>query len=561
MPDIATALQQMATADPRVRILHTQYFYPGDALVPSSQAASDASIRLANGVTLVKLYVRTTGSLPPSATPHLTVGTDVGIELWLPDAETWNGRLRVQIQGGFMGDAGVTAADQFAAAPCGSELPMGQLAADRGYVVASTDGGHVATTYEDTSYLLNADGTVNHEGFKNIAWRATRETARLSKATILAYYGRPQTYSYLFGCSTGGRQAYHSAQKYPADFDGYLAGCPSLTQSILFPSLIHPLIVVNNDLGGQPFKPGQLEMVSRKALTAGDTTVTGDHDGYITHWDDNTYDPTKDPTVLDTASGGTNTEPWALSIAQARAINKIWYGPTIDGNIPDPAVDNGSHYKLSPNQLWWGKIRGTRIDFAGRPRDIGGGWLANVFSDPAYASSLWNHPLGEAKNKWTKMTHKEFAEALLASRARDPDFENMDADYPDLREAQRLGKKILTYHAIGDTGVAPQSSVRYYEASSAVTGGLAATQAFHRLFLIPGMGHCTRYRGVAGYVDPPMPTLEEMFDALVAWVERGEALDHLDATSVDGKLKRRLYAYPKSPRHEGGKGAETTSKL
>ncbi|CAK7211248.1 hypothetical protein SBRCBS47491_001056 [Sporothrix bragantina] len=62
------------------------------------------------------------------------------------------------------------------------------------------------------------------------------------------------------------------------------------------------------------------------------------------------------------------------------------------------------------------------------------------------------------------------------------------------------------------------------------------------------MGHCIRYRGVAGYVDSSMPTLEEIFEALVAWVERGEAPDYLDATSADGKLKRRLYAYPQSPR-------------
>ena len=45
-----------------------------------------------------------------------------------------------------------------------------------------------------------------------------------SKAVIQAHYGGPPKRSYFNGCSQGGRQAITSAQRYPDDFDGIVAG-------------------------------------------------------------------------------------------------------------------------------------------------------------------------------------------------------------------------------------------------------------------------------------------------------------------------------------------------
>src|SRR6185503_6678627 len=49
-----------------------------------------------------------------------------------------------------------------------------------------------------------------------------------SKAIISAYYDTPVKYAYWNGCSAGGRQAMKEAQKYPADYDGIIAGSPGL---------------------------------------------------------------------------------------------------------------------------------------------------------------------------------------------------------------------------------------------------------------------------------------------------------------------------------------------
>ena len=54
------------------------------------------------------------------------------------------------------------------------------------------------------------------------------ETAVASKKIIEAYYGNAPKFSYFNGCSAGGRQAMKAAQRFPADFNGIIAGAPGL---------------------------------------------------------------------------------------------------------------------------------------------------------------------------------------------------------------------------------------------------------------------------------------------------------------------------------------------
>jgi feruloyl esterase len=227
-----------------------------------------------------------------------------------------------------------------------------------------------------------------------VTWQATHLLITLTKKIVEVYYNRPAKSAYLFGCSTGGRQAYHIAQKFPHDFDGILVSCPSITQSHLFASLGHPHIVIHNDLKDVGFTPEQLEVVSQKAIAIADTAITGQHDGYVTIWQDNAYDPSQDPSIISINDGGNCTQPWALTKAQCHAINKIWYGPTLDGSIPDPATDNGANPERPSHQLWWGKLRGTRIEFANVKRDIVGNILALSYKDPSLAPPSWNHRAG-----------------------------------------------------------------------------------------------------------------------------------------------------------------------
>ena len=65
----------------------------------------------------------------------------------------------------------------------------------------------------------------------DFGWRAVHEMTVASKAVVAAHFGAAPKFSYWNGCSAGGRQAMVEAQRFPADFDGIIAGSPGLDWS------------------------------------------------------------------------------------------------------------------------------------------------------------------------------------------------------------------------------------------------------------------------------------------------------------------------------------------
>lgn len=136
-----------------------------------------------------------------------TADSDIKSEVWLPEASVWNGKLLMEGGGG----------------PIGSINTAGMThAVHEGYASASTDTGHSGS---------NGRFALGHpDKITDFAYRAMHETAVEAKALITAYYGRSPRLSYWEGCSTGGRQGLMSAQRYPEDFDGIIAGAPAYNQ-------------------------------------------------------------------------------------------------------------------------------------------------------------------------------------------------------------------------------------------------------------------------------------------------------------------------------------------
>ena len=129
--------------------------------------------------------------------------TQIAVEIWLPDAGKWNGRLIGLGNGGAAGSINP-----------GSLL--GQCA--QGYAAVTTDMG---TAPNDRS------GVGNPEVWKDFGFRATHLMTVVAKQVIKAYYGKGPEYSYFNGSSTGGQQALQEAQRYPEDYDGIMAGIPA----------------------------------------------------------------------------------------------------------------------------------------------------------------------------------------------------------------------------------------------------------------------------------------------------------------------------------------------
>src|SRR5260370_21525559 len=140
-----------------------------------------------------------------------------------------------------------------------------------------------------------------------------------------------------------------------------------------------------------------------------------------------------------------------VNLAEANAINKIWYGQTVDGTYPDPAVDNASDPTLaSSNQLWWGLTRGANIaSLAGpMPFTIATDMVALELQDPTYATPTFINAVRNGLNRRQQMTYADLPSAYNQGIAMQSSFANINTDNPDLTMARNNGDKILSFHGL-----------------------------------------------------------------------------------------------------------------
>lgn len=426
-----------------------------------------------------------------------TVTPQIQFEVWLP--ENWNGRLQAVGGGGLAGVISYGA--------------MAQAVRD-GYATASTDTGHVAS---DTAWLFDKGRQEDY------GYRAIHEMTVKAKDIIAAHYGKPQEYAYFNGCSTGGRQGFMEVQRYPNDYDGVVSGAPVFNFTRLHMGQLWSyqarMRSPDANLTGDDFA-----LVMQGAVAACDMN-DGVKDGIIT-------DPRTchfDPAVLQCKAGDTSGSRSCLSAAQVETVKKIYAGAVNPrtGEQVYPGLEPGGEGP-QPGNPGWSMIMGDK-PFALDTAVIGGLGFENLDFD-------------------------------LKSFDFDEDVKTIDAKLmgvlnavnPDLREFEAHGGKQIIYHGWSDPGVMPMETVNYYERlqkfraqSQGSKDPLAETQAYSRLFMVPGMGHC---RGGVG------PDQADFMSAIVDWVEHGKAPERIIASHVEnGKttMTRPLCPHPQVARYKG----------
>lgn len=536
--------------DVNTRVTLVKAFKKGDSLALSDTPATPKPPVASNDVCLVKLIVGP-GNPGPAGAPSTSAG--IGIEAWLPAKANWNQRIHALALGGFGGNPGISSTTVISNASI-SNLRAPDIAQVEGAVSGITDGGH-ADPVGSGAFAMNPDGSINKTLWTDVSTRAPHELASKLKSLTAAYYGAPQKKAYLEGCSGGGRQGYSEAQNFPTDYDGIVAAAPSINQTQFFPADLYPQIVFQRDLGGVAPTQAQIALVSGAAVSACDTALNGQHEGYISDPGQCRYDPTTDPSVLCTASGGTNTTAACVTAAQASAFNKIWYGPTANGSVPAPGTDNGFNAVRSPGQLWWGPTRGTNLAVL-LGFTLSMDQVALNLQDPRYARPEFINATGNGQNLWKNLTYQNYADMLARGAALNQDFGNIDTDNPDLKSFMNAGGKMLTYQGLSDQLVTPQSTINYYTRSSNVLGGFAEEQKFHRLFFVPGYGHCGGVGSASGTASPvPNPPLlkdTQMYDTLTNWVEKNVAPSTVTVTTADNSISRPLCMFPQKLSYVGG---------
>ncbi len=421
-------------------------------------------------------FCRVAATIKPSS------DSDIKVEVWLPSAN-WNGKLQSVGNGAFSGAIGYAAM---------------MTALRAGYATASTDTGHVGGSGE---FALG-----HPEKIVDFGYRSEHEMTVKAKAIIGAFYDNPLKYAYWNGCSAGGRQAMKEAQKYPADYDGIIAGSPGLDWTGRAAGALRMAQALKDEAARIPAAKAQL---LHKAVVEACDATDGVKDGLI-------EDPTKckfDPGVLECKGEDSAA---CLTKGQAQTARLIYMSPVNPKTKREiTGLAHGS--ELGWTDLGWtASARSTGLD---QFRFI-------VFKDPKWDIEKFN-----------------FETDIV--RAEEVDNDTINALDPNLKAFFDRGGKMIQYHGWADPQISPGNSVQYYKRVADANGGMSKVQNSHRLFMAPGMGHCSGGEG---------PNAVDWVAALEQWVERKQAPAMILAShSTQGKVDRTrpLCPYPQTASYKG----------
>ncbi|HEU4626266.1 MAG TPA: tannase/feruloyl esterase family alpha/beta hydrolase [Steroidobacteraceae bacterium] len=415
----------------------------------------------------------------------------IGFAVAMP--ESWNGRFLFQGGGGLNGSV---------ALPLGGTASGTQPALARGFAVVTTDSGHKGVVF-DGSFFEDQEATVN------FLYQAIGKVAPVGKAIVAAHYGKPAAHSYFVGCSTGGREAMMMSQRYPRFFDGIVAGAPAMRTS--FSNLADKYVTVAlnavapKDAAGKPLTALALSERDKKLVIDSFLAACDARDGLA---DGMVFDVKGcDFSPLALACKGPKTDA-CLTPEQAAAIAKAFAGPKDSRGV----------------QVYPGFFYDTGI-----AAKVGIPGLLNPGPSPV------GPPTFE-----TEMDVDRAALVAATPSAAVGDT----AHWTQLDTFSGHGGKIIYYHGVSDPWFSAQDTVRYYEEMVTANAQQAATSSFSRLYLVPGMGHCSGGEATLDRFDLLTP--------VVSWVEKGVAPEGIVATgrAFPGR-SRPLCPYPQHAHYKG----------
>ena len=454
-------------------------------------------------------------SLPPfcrvRVDSHPSSDSDIKIEVWMP-LQGWNGRLQGRGNGGFAGEI-----DYFTLA----------IAVSEGYATTATDTGHAAS-FVDARWALGHPEKVTDFGY-----RAIHEMTQDAKAVVKQFYGKhPLQHAYFASCSNGGRQALMEAQRFPADYDGIIAGAPANYWTHLVTSAVWQLQATTMDSAS--YIPADKLPAITKAVNAACDAQDGTVDGILDEPRKCRFDPAA---ILCKAEDSKE----CLTAPQATALKKIYAGPTdSSGAQIYPGLLPGAEDGPGGWGVW---ITGSEPG-----KSLIQAFGAGFFSGMVFEKPDWNYRDANVSDI------VKAADAKLAK--------TLNATDPNLSAFKARGGKLLLYHGWNDPAISAVNTVNYYQS---VVGAMGQDgfDSFARVYMVPGMQHCAGGPGADSFGENgPWPGLHDPHQSLQVsmeqWVEKGAAPKEIVATKFSGpmssghaEMTRTLCAYPKVAKYKG----------
>jgi hypothetical protein len=448
-----------------------------------------------------------------------TSDSEIRFEVWLP-VSGWNGKFEQVGNGGLAG-----------------AIPLPDMAEPllRGFAAAGTDDGHAGNFLDGTWAIGHPEKVID------FGYRAVHETSVQAKAILHEFYGKDPTQSYFVGCSDGGREALMEAQRFPSDFHGIVAGAPANSWThLMFRSVWNERAMSDNPASYIP--AGKLAVLQNAVLAKCDL-LDGVKDGLIQNPSICRFDPAAVQCKGADSRG-------CLTAAQVETARKI-YGPVIDsrtGAQISPGYSPGTEAGASNWVLW---ITGPRAGAAAVGSLIGN----SSFSGLVFENSKWDFQTLNFSGD-VKLTDDKLAAVLNATD-------------PDLGPFKKLGGKLIQYHGWVDAAIPPQDSIDYFESVQSAVG---ATNGFYRLFMVPGMSHCSGGLGANVFGNelavPHPDAAHDVVMALDRWVVHDVAPDQIIATGfVDGNpakgvlITRPMCPYPQEAQYNGTGNTNSASSF
>ena len=412
--------------------------------------------------------VAATVDLPAHCRVTGYVAPQVHFQMRMP-AENWNRKLLMQGCGGLCGGMNDATCDDALA---------------RNYAVVITDMGHQAPAWQANWAYENLQAEID------FAYRATHVVAVAAKALVEAYFESPPRWSYLRGCSTGGRQGLVTAQRFPGDFDGIIAGAPVLDETGT--AALHLIWSgrANLDQERREILTAQRVRQAHERVIDACDELDGKADGII-----------ENPLSCDWEAALNDCQgSQCFSDSEKRVFRKLYRGATDSRghSLVAGGLMPGSEYEWVPNFI--GDDGPAVFHPDGPIRGLYQSLL--FFRDPGPGHSAWEFDFDRDPSRLALM------ETLYSAKN------------PDLRRFRDRGGKLIIYQGWDDVEVTPMNTIDYFSTMQATMGGVPAAREFARLFMMPGVAHCRRGPG-ADTVD--------WLSYLEAWVENGVAPDKVEA--------------------------------
>jgi feruloyl esterase len=426
-----------------------------------------------------------------AATVKPGVQSNVHFEVWIPTGGSWNGKYQQIGNGGFAGS-----------------ISLGTIAngVSRGYATSGTDDGTSGPPSGAPAFIGNPDVLLDY------GYRAVKATADNSKAIISFLMGQAPSYSYFVGCSDGGREGLQEAQRFPQDFNGIIAGSPINDQVGEFGAWYSSTMQATlngpqtNGVPDAYIPTSKLPILTNAVLAR----CAGKDGGVST--DAFLSDPRQckfDPSMV--ACTPTQDPNTCLTPAQVQAAQKLYAGPHDGTSLLFPGLEPGGE---APTGGWTSWISGSLPTSPGSHFTLGFGFSCDLVQGVTSCDYLNVDIL--AQDNIARQTLQPIISAIN----------------PDLSGFKARGGKLIQYAGWSDAGVAPQNGLNYWRK---VTQTMGDPGDFYRVFMVPGMAHCSGGVGPNAFGNgtsdgPVIDADHDLVKALERWVEQGTAPNSIIAT-------------------------------